>query len=66
MTDIQIESMVTITGAEYVRLTAENAKLRAALERIAELPVGYADMNPDHVIEVLTHKARTALGGEND
>ncbi len=64
--DIQIESMVTITGAEYVRLTAENAKLRAALERIAELPVGYADMNQDHVTEVLTHKDRTALGGEND
>lgn len=45
-------------------LTEENAKLRAALERIAELPVGYADMNPDHVIEVLTHKARAALGGD--
>ena len=35
--DYQIESMVTITGAEYVRLTSENAKLRAALlEKIEE------------------------------
>lgn len=32
--DTQIESMVTITGAEYVRLTAENAKLREALEEM--------------------------------
>jgi hypothetical protein len=33
--DTQIESMVTITGAEYVRLMAENARLRAALKPFA-------------------------------
>jgi hypothetical protein len=33
--DDQIESMVTISGAEYVRLMAENAKLRAALKPFA-------------------------------
>lgn len=37
MTDVQIESMVTITGAEYVRLTAEVERLRAALERTIAL-----------------------------
>lgn len=35
MVDDQIESMVTISGAEYVRLMAENAKLRAALKPFA-------------------------------
>lgn len=33
--DTQIDSMVTITGAEYVRLMAENARLRAALKPFA-------------------------------
>ncbi len=33
--DIKIESMVTISGAEYVRLMAENARLRAALKPFA-------------------------------
>ncbi len=35
MTDIKIESMVTITGAEYVRLMDENAKLREIVEETA-------------------------------
>ena len=34
MTDIQIESMVTITGAEYEALRADNERLRAALQDI--------------------------------
>jgi hypothetical protein len=33
--DTRIESMVTISGAEYVRLMAENARLRAALKPFA-------------------------------
>ncbi len=36
-------------------------RLRAALEEIADLPVGYADMPPDHVIERLVDIARAAL-----
>jgi NH3-dependent NAD+ synthetase len=90
MTDIQIESMVTITGAEYVRLMAEiermreeartdrgfyggslirlemeNAKLRAALDRLywyAERLEGvvYGQGNEGE-IEVMK-EARAALG----
>ena len=33
--------MVTITGAEYVRLMAENAKLRAALTPSGETKAAY-------------------------
>jgi hypothetical protein len=55
--DIKIESMVTITGAEYVRLMAENAKLRAALERIA-------DTDPDQGTQWFHDVARAALEGD--
>ncbi len=57
--DIQIESMVTITGAEYVRLTAENAKLREVLQRIAE------SADPDVPWYWFRDTARAALGVEN-
>ncbi len=57
--DIKIESMVTITGEEYVRLMAENAKLREALERIV-------DTDPDEGTQWFHEIARAALGGEND
>ncbi len=66
MSEIHNQREIELLEAQLRECRSENAKLRTALERIAELPVGYADMNPDHVIEVLTHKARTALGGEND
>ena len=35
MSDIQIESMVTITGAEYEALRADKERLRKALEPFA-------------------------------
>ena len=71
--DIQIESMVTITGAEYVRLMAENARLRAALKKIAKVTYGsdwtwgseeladYYSMRFFNAQET----ARAALGEEN-
>lgn len=57
--DTQIESMVTITGAEYVRLMAENAKLRAALKEIR-------DAGPMTLDDQRWRIALAALGGEND
>ena len=66
--DIKIESMVTITGAEYVRLIAENAKLRAALEELIwytnqlELDVYDPKEWPDEHSAVT--QARAALGGD--
>ena len=71
--DTQIESMVTITGAEYVRLMAENARLRAALKKIAKVTYGsdwtwgseeladYYSMRFFNAQET----ARAALGEEN-
>ena len=71
--DIKIESMVTITGAEYVRLMAENARLRAALKKIAKVTYGsdwtwgseeladYYSMRFFNAQET----ARAALGEEN-
>jgi len=60
MSDATIDSMVTITGAEYVRMTARIAQLEAALREIA-------DMIP-HAMPDYTHQvwktARAALGGE--
>lgn len=46
------------------RLTAENEKLRAALESIADLPPGYADMRQDDLVVSLANKARAALEGK--
>ena len=57
--DTQIESMVTITGAEYVRLMTENAKLRAALEEITKVE-RYYGYEADEMLNI----ARAALGGE--
>lgn len=72
--DTQIESMVTITGAEYVRLMAENARLRAITKAVAALYI--APEAPDHMPvqgSYLNHitvgdvkEARAVLGGEND
>jgi len=55
MTDIQIESMVTITGAEYVRLTGENERLRQVLENIQQARVlqGKAIIDANNEIERL-------------
>jgi hypothetical protein len=58
MTDIKIESMVTITGAEYVRLMDENAKLREALEVIQNTA------SPDVVWSWYRDVARAALEGQ--
>ncbi len=68
--DYQIKSMVTITGAEYVRLTAENERLRAALKEIIRLdddwvPAAQDDYTYGGYI-ACADIARTALGGEND
>ncbi len=68
--DIQIESMVTITGAEYVRLMAENAKLRAALEEVMpfvefQLHKMMEERNTIPITRALG-LARAALGGDND
>lgn len=57
--DIKIESMVTITGAEYVRLMAENARLRTALKEIR-------DAGPMTLDDQRWRVALAALGGEND
>ena len=72
--DIKIESMVTITGEEYVRLMAENAKLRAALEEITLLPgeINHSNYDHDDVVALNNsfaeafHIACAALGGEGD
>jgi hypothetical protein len=45
-------------------LEAENEKLRAALESIADLPPGYADMRQDDLVVSLANKARAALEGK--
>jgi vacuolar-type H+-ATPase catalytic subunit A/Vma1 len=79
--DIQIESMVTISGAEYVRLMAENARLRAALKPFAaalkgnwshqsdEMPIdagfGASDLRLRFRLGDF-RAARDVLGGEND
>ncbi len=60
--DIKTESMVTISGAEYVRLMAENAKLRAALEVFAcDCAVHERCAVPDNC---RNFQARRALGGD--
>jgi len=54
MSATSIESMVTITGAEYVRMQAEIERLRAALRDIR-----------DHSLELYaTGVARAALAEE--
>jgi hypothetical protein len=59
MTDVQIESMVTITGAEYVRLTAEIEGLRAGNR---DLQLWWDNLRPDHArLEAENAKLRAAL-----
>jgi len=73
--DIQIDSMVTITGAEYVRLTSDIERLRAALEFYAEkenyseqlVPISCGCCSDYEDAKIYTdegHIARAALGGE--
>lgn len=64
--DTQIESMVTITGAEYVRLMAENAKLREAVSWLANLDMDRFTEHDEALLETAIEEARAALGGEND
>lgn len=81
MVDIQIDSMVTITGAEYVRLNVatielakSNARMRAALISITELDGEINPMNYDaddvsklnNAFIEAYHIARAALGVDND
>ena len=46
---------------EIGNLRADNERLRAALESIADLPPGYADMRQDDLVVILASKARAAL-----
>ena len=79
--DTQIESMVTITGAEYVRLNAaimalakSNARMRAALISITELEgeINLNNYDSDDVSKLNNafietfHIARAVLEGVND
>jgi len=52
-----------VTAHEHVirEQEDENEKLRAALESIADLPPGYADMRQDDLVVILANKARAAL-----
>jgi cobalamin biosynthesis Co2+ chelatase CbiK len=66
--DVQIESMVTITGAEYVRLMAEVEQLREALKEIIRLdddwvPAAQDDYTYGGYI-ACADIARAALGGD--
>ncbi len=44
---------------------AEIERLRSALESIADLPPGYADMRQDDLVVILANKARAAITQEN-
>ena len=76
MDDIQIDSMVTLTGAEYEAMRTEIARLRAALKRAAkelELLYFFAISNgiaeagiPPHVEARAALAQPAAPGGDND
>lgn len=59
----EVAATYTRTIMQY---RAENDKLRAALESIADLPPGYADMRQDDLVVILANKARAALEGPQD
>lgn len=57
--DCSVDDAIEIEQRLFSRLTAENARLRAALERIA-----YQHGSPNEHIDYLAGIAREALGGE--
>ena len=53
-------------GAEIMRLTAENAKLREAVSWLANLDMDRFTEHDEALLEAAIEEARAALGGEND
>lgn len=61
MSATRIESMVTITGSEYVAMQAEIERLRAALKQIVNVKPYYG-AEADYMLNI----ARAALEGPQD
>lgn len=67
MSEYQIDSMVTITGSEYVHLRSEVERLRAALREIEKVGKFVAQaLGPRNILMEICEIARAALGGGDE